>query len=51
MREHRTIEAAGISVAERWVVAAKESDAIGQMVFGTVREGEGRATLDGFQPE
>ena len=45
-RKHRTIEAAGICVAEGGVVAAKEGDAVRQEVFDGVAKGEGGAALD-----
>ena len=50
-REHRTIETAGIRIAKGWVIAAEEGNAVGQMVFSTVREGECGATLDDSLPE
>ena len=50
-REHRTIETAGIRIAKGWVIAAEEGNAVGQMVFSTVREGECGATFDDSLPE
>ena len=46
VREHRTIEAAGVGVAEGGVVAAEQGEAVGEEVFGAVGEGEGGTTLD-----
>jgi hypothetical protein len=45
-REHRTIEAASIGVAQRGVIAAEEGDVVGQRVLGPVGEGVGGAALD-----
>ena len=51
MREHRTIEAASVGVAEGGVVAAEQGEAVGEQVFGTVGEFEGGTTLDDSLPE
>ncbi len=49
--EHRTIEAAGVGVAEGGVVAAEEGEAVGEEVLGAVGEGEGGAAFDDSLPE
>jgi hypothetical protein len=44
--EHGSIEAAGVGVAQRGMIAAEQGDVVGQLVLGSVAEGEGGATLD-----
>ena len=44
--EHGAVEAAGVGVAERGVVAAEEGDAVGESVFGAMGEGVGGAAFD-----
>lgn len=51
VREHRTIEATGVGVAEGGVVAAEQGKAVGEEIFSAVGEGEGGATLDDSLPE
>lgn len=51
VREHRTIETAGVGVAEGGVVTAEEGEAVGEEVLGAVGEGVGGAAFDDSLPE
>ena len=44
--EHRSIETAGIGVAQRGMVAAEQRDVVGQEILGAMAEGEGGPTFD-----
>src|ERR1700733_1431169 len=44
--EHGSIETAGVGVAQRGMIAAEQGDVVGQLVLGSVAEGEGGAALD-----
>jgi hypothetical protein len=44
--EHRSIEATGVGVAQGGVVAAEQSDLVGQEVLGSMAEGVGGAPFD-----
>ena len=44
--EHRSIEAAGVRVAERGMVAAQQGDLVGQVVLGSMAESVGGAAFD-----
>ena len=44
--EHGAVQAAGVGVAERGVVAAEERDAVGKLVLGAVGEDEGCPAFD-----
>lgn len=49
--EHRAVQAAGIRITERGVVAAEQRDAVGQLVLSGVAKGKGRAAFDDSLPE